>query len=266
VSRRDEVLDEVLDDLAVEGDRLDGLVADLPTGRTGWRAPTPATGWTVAHQVAHLAWTDEAALAACADPAGWQRLVEDALADPDRFVDAAAERGAATPAAVLLDRWRSGRSRLAAALREVPDGTRLPWFGPPMSATSMATARFMETWAHAADVADALGVESEATDRVRHVVHLGVRTRDFSFRNRGLEAPAEPFRVTLRLPGGDLVEHGPADARQAVTGSAQDFALLVTQRRHLSETDLRAEGEDASHWLRVAQAFAGPPGPGRAPR
>jgi uncharacterized protein (TIGR03084 family) len=259
-------LAEVLDDLAAEGDRLDALVGDLPAGPDGWRAPTPAAGWTVAHQLAHLAWTDEAALAACTDPDAWGRLVDDALADPDHFVDAAAERGAALPGAELLTRWRSGRARLAAALAAAPADTRLAWFGPPMSPTSMATARFMETWAHAHDVADALGAVLEADDRVRHVVHLGVRTRDFSFRNRGLEPPAEPVRVALRLPGGAVVEHGPSDARQSVTGSAQDFALLVTQRRHRSETDLVAEGEDARRWLQVAQAFAGPPGPGRDPR
>jgi len=259
-------VEEVLDDLLLEGDRLEALVADLPEGPGGWRSPTPAEGWTVAHQVAHLAWTDEAALAACNDLGAWDELVTSALSAPDRFVDVAAEHGAAAAAHELLERWRAGRDALAAALRAVPEGTRLPWFGPAMSVTSMATARFMETWAHAQDVADGLGVTLEPDDRVRHVVHLGVRTRDFAYRNRGLEPPAEAFRVSLRLPGGDLVEYGPPDARASVTGSAQDFALVVTQRRHLSETDLEASGADAAHWLQVAQAFAGPPGPGRAPR
>jgi uncharacterized protein (TIGR03084 family) len=50
-----------------------------------------------------------------------------------------------------------------------------------MSPTSMATARFMETWAHGLDVADALGTTLEPTDRIRHVAHIGVRTRNFSF-------------------------------------------------------------------------------------
>jgi uncharacterized protein (TIGR03083 family) len=50
------LLDVVLADLAAEGDRLDALVADLSD--EGWRTPTPAAGWDVATQVAHLAWTD----------------------------------------------------------------------------------------------------------------------------------------------------------------------------------------------------------------
>jgi uncharacterized protein (TIGR03084 family) len=98
------------------------------------------------------------------------------------------------------------------------------------------------------------------------VVHLGVRTRAFSFRNRGLDPPADDPRVELALPGGDLLAAGPEDAAQRVTGSAYDFALLVTQRVHRSQTDLVATGADASSWLDVAQAFAGPPGPGRGPR
>ena len=55
-------------------------------------------------------------------------------------------------------------------------------------------------------------------------------------------------------------------AAQTVTGSAYDFALLVTQRVHRDDTDLEATGEDANAWLDVAQAFAGPSGDGRAPR
>ena len=160
----------------------------------------------------------------------------------------------------------SKNTELATALTEVPAGERLPWFGPPMSPTSMATARFMETWAHARDVADALGVTLDPADRVRHVVHLGIRTRGFAFANRGLDAPADPIHVSLVLPGGDLHEDGPADAGQTVRGSAYDFALLVTQRVHRADTDLVAEGADADRWLDIAQSFAGPSGSGREPK
>jgi uncharacterized protein (TIGR03084 family) len=101
---------------------------------------------------------------------------------------------------------------------------------------------------------------------VRHVVHIGVRTRDFSFRNRGLEPPAEEFRVSLVLPSGESLSYGPDDAAQSVTGSAYDFALLVTQRLHRAGAELSATGDDANAWLDIAQAFAGPPGKGPEPR
>ncbi len=259
-------LEEVLADLRAEGEQLDGLVAGLDDGPAGgWRTPTPAAGWDVAHQIAHLAWTDETAVAAATDREAWDASVLEAAADPGGFVDAQAARGAAVPAGELLKRWRTARAALDRALRDHPAGERIPWYGPPMSPASMATARLMETWAHARDVAAALGVQLPADDRVRHVAHLGVRTRGFAFAGRGLDVPAEPIHVALVLPGGGLFEDGSADAAQRVRGSAYDFALLVTQRVHRSDTDLEAQGPDADRWLDIAQAFAGPSGPGRPP-
>lgn len=257
-------LEEVLADLQAEGDQLEDLV--VPLDEEGWRTPTPAVGWDVAHQVAHLAWTDEAAVLAATDKEAWDAAVAEALADPDGFVDAEAAAGAAVPHDELLARWRHARGSLVETLRELPEGAKIPWYGPPMGATSMATARFMETWAHGRDVAAALGVELPRHDRVRHVVHIGVRTRDFAYRNRGLEPPAEELRVSLVLPSGESLSYGPDDAAQTVTGSAYDFALLVTQRLHRADADLCATGDDADAWLDIAQAFAGPPGKGREPR
>lgn len=259
-----DIVESVLADLAAEGDRLEALVADLP--EASWRLPTPAAGWDVATQLAHLAWTDEAALAAATDKAAWDALVLDAMTDPEGIVDQAALSGGAVPPVALLTRWRGARTALAEALRSVPDGTKLPWFGPPMSAASMATARFMETWAHSLDVHEALGVEPAATDRIRHVAHLGVRTRDFSFRSHGLTPPTEEFRIELVAPSGEVWLWGPEDAAQRVGGPAEDFCRLVTQRIHRADTDLVATGADAEQWLAIAQAFAGPSGDGRAPR
>ena len=259
-----DLLTGVLDDLAAEGERLDGLVAGLPA--SDWRRPTPSPGWDVAAQVAHLAWTDEAAHAAATDKARWDALVVEAMADPEHFADRTALTGGVAAPSVILDRWRTARSRLDGALRAYPDGQKMPWYGPPMSATSMATARFMETWAHSLDVHEALGAEPEVSDRVRHVAHLGVRTRNFSFSVHGLPAPSAEFRISLTAPSGDLWAWGPEDAAQTVTGTAYDFCLLVTQRVNRKDTSLVAVGRDASTWLSIAQCFAGPTGEGRDPR
>ncbi len=251
----------VLDDLAAQSQALDDLVAYLEPEQ--WRLATPAVGWDVATQIAHLAWTDEAALAAATDKQRWDDLVLQAMDDPLHFVDKQAAAGAQASSEELLARWRRGRAALAEALASYPAGEKVPWYGPAMSPTSMATARFMETWAHGRDIADALGQLAAPDDRVRHVVHLGVRTRDFSFDVHGLTAPAEEFRIELVAPSGETWTYGPEDAEQSVTGSAFDFALLVTQRRHPTDVDLIAKGEDARKWLTIAQAFAGPPGRGR---
>ncbi len=251
----------IVDDLRAESDELDGLVAELPAER--WATATPAPGWTVAHQIAHLLWTDRVALLSVDDEAGFNEVLGAAALDPAGFVDRGAEELAATPPDALLADWRHTRRRLHDALVTVPDGRKLPWFGPPMSPASMATARLMETWAHGLDVADALGVTRPATARLRSIAHIGVRTRDFAFAINNLAPPAEPFRVELAAPDGSTWTWGPADAAQRVTGSAEDFCFLVTQRRPLSTLDVSAEGADAQRWLTIAQAFAGPPGPGR---
>ncbi|MDI3422149.1 TIGR03084 family metal-binding protein [Streptomyces luteolus] len=253
----------VLDDLRDESAGLDALVGEL--GPEEWAGATPAPGWSVAHQIAHLAWTDRAALLAATDAEGFAREVEKAAAAPESFVDDGAEELAVLPPGELLARWRDGREELQRVLRARPAGERLPWYGPPMSVTSMATARLMETWAHGQDVADALGVHREPTARLRHIAHIGVRTRDFAFGVRGLPVPAEEFRVELDSPDGQLWAYGPEEAPQRVTGSALDFCLLVTQRAHRDDLDLRAEGADADRWLDIAQCFAGLPGKGRAP-
>lgn len=251
----------VVAELRAESDDLDTLVAELNPDQ--WALATPAPGWTIAHQIAHLLWTDRVALLSVTDEAGFNLVLGSAAEDPAGFVDAAAEDLAGTPPPELLANWRATRRLLHDALLTVEDGRRLPWFGPPMSAPSMATARLMETWAHGLDVADTLGVRRPPTARLRSVAHLGVRTRDFAFAVHGLPAPTAPFHVELRAPDGSLWTWGPADAAQRVTGSAEDFCLLVTQRRPPAELDVTAEGPDAQCWLTIAQAFAGPPGPGR---
>jgi uncharacterized protein (TIGR03084 family) len=254
-------LDAIVGDLRAESDELDALVA--PLAETRWREPTPAVGWTIAHQVGHLLWTDRVALTSVSDEASFRDILEAAAADPAGFVDAGADEEAQRAPAELLDDWRTTRHRLHAALAAVPPGRKLVWFGPPMSAASMATARLMETWAHGLDVADALDVCRPATSRLRSIAHLGVRTRDFAFAVNGLPAPTTAFRVELGAPDGSIWAWGPEDAGQRVTGSAEDFCYLVTQRRPLSSLDIVASGEDAQQWLTIAQAFAGPPGSGR---
>ncbi|MFD5505079.1 TIGR03084 family metal-binding protein [Streptomyces sp. NPDC127061] len=254
----------VLDDLRQESEELDRLVAGLDAAH--WARPTPAEGWTVAHQIAHLNWTDEVALIAVTEPDAFAAEVEKALAHPETFVDeAAGELVALLSAEELLVRWREGRARLHEALGAAPPGVKFPWYGPPMSVASMATARIMESWAHGQDIADALGVTRPPTARLRHVARIGVRARDYAYLVRGIKAPSEEFRVELHTPDGELIAFGAPDAPQRVTGPLVDFCLLVTQRAHRDDLGVRAVGPDADRWLDIAQAFAGPAGPGRAP-
>jgi uncharacterized protein (TIGR03084 family) len=256
-------LGKVIDDLAAEGDDLDAIVA--PLSAATWTVPTPSSGWDIARQIAHLTWTDEVTAVAATDADTFAGFVEAAMANIEGYVDACAAEVAETGPAELLGRWRAGRAAVTHALAGIPDGQKLPWFGPPMSATSMATARLMETWAHGQDVADALGVNRVPTARLRNIAHIGVRTRDFAYAAHLRTPPPEPFFVALDAPDGDIWTWGPDDATQQVRGPALDFCLLVTQRRHRDDLSLVAVGSDADEWLGIAQAFAGPPGKGRTP-
>jgi uncharacterized protein (TIGR03084 family) len=253
----------VLADLRAESDALDSLVAGLAP--VAWATPTPAEGWTVAHQIGHLAWTDARALLAVDDAEGFAREVDDAAARFASYVEDGAREGAGLAPAELLERWRAGRARLWATLTGQPPDRRFPWYGPPMSTASMATGRLMETWAHGEDIADALGVVRTPTRRLWHVARIAVRARDYAFVNHGRTPPEAEFRVELTAPDGALWTFGPQDAQQRVTGPALDFCLLAVRRRHRDDVAVSAHGPDADAWLSIAQAFAGPPGNGRAP-
>jgi uncharacterized protein (TIGR03084 family) len=251
------------DDLLAE--RADLVAVLAPLDEAAWRTPTPAPGWTVLDQVAHLAHFDEASRLAVLDPDTFLLDRERAMADVDGFVDEVTRshrhrRGA--DVLVWLDR---AGAELTATARPLDGSTRVPWYGPTMSLASMVTARIMETWAHGQDVVDALGVARAPTDRLRHVAFLGSRAVANSYVARGLPVPDASVRFELVAPSDDAWSFGPEDATDVVRGPALDFCLVTTQRRHLGDSALTAEGPVATEWLGIAQAFAGPPGAGRAP-
>jgi uncharacterized protein (TIGR03084 family) len=227
-----------------------------------WEAPTPAEGWTVRDQVSHLAYFDEAATVALADPAAFARQLDEAVAFGGSFPDEVAERYRATPPPELLAWWGAARTALGAAARAADPSTRAPWYGPPLSVASMLSGRIMETWAHGQDVYDAVGWTHPVTDALYDVARLGARTRANSYAARGLSVPDGEVSVELRAPDGTSWQFGsPGD--DAVIGDAVEFCLVTTQRRHLDDTALVATGPRAREWLSIAQAFAGPPGSGR---
>lgn len=251
----------LLADLQAETAVLVDLVVGLDDA--GIATPTPADGWTIRDQLTHLAYFDETATLAAADPERFRREATALMERGDGFPDEVAAEHAGLSAAETRDWLTRARAAYVAVFADLDPSTRLPWYGPDMSAASSVTARLMETWAHGQDVADALGVVREPTDRLRHVAHLGVRTAGFAFVLRERPVPDAPVRVELDSPSGERWTWGPEDATDRVTGSALDFCLLVTQRRHLDDTDLRVTGPVATEWTSIAQAFAGAVGPGR---
>lgn len=247
--------------LTAECDELDKLLAGLDDEQ--WQLPTPAPGWTIAHQVAHLAATYRMAELSGTDPDGFVTMMLKLDNDFTLNVANALSGYLSDPPEVLFTRWQAQRHATVDALAALPADQILPWLVNPLPPPVLMMAGLMEAFAHGQDIADALGVRREPTARLRHVAHIGVRTRDFAYLVRDLTPPTEEFRVELMGPGNELWTWGPEDAAQRVTGPALEFCLLVSQRVHRADTALVAVGADAEAWLEIAQAFAGPPGKGR---
>jgi uncharacterized protein (TIGR03084 family) len=248
----------ICDDLAAEHSDLDGVVGGLSDAQ--WLIDTPSPGWAIRDQISHLWFFDQRALMALTDTDAFAADTKWLIANGG--TDASIDAGRSIEPAELLHRWREDRQQLIDVASTVDPATRVPWYGPPMAARSFITARLMETWAHGQDVADALAVVRQPTARLRHVAHLGVRTRPFSYVAHGLTMPDVDVAVHLIGPDGEQWDWGES-AVDEVSGSALDFCLVVTQRRHLADTRLSVVGDAAMEWMTIAQAFAGGVGAGR---
>jgi uncharacterized protein (TIGR03084 family) len=254
-------LDGVRHDLADEQHALDDIVAHITSEQ--FQLPTPSPGWSVADQIGHLTFFDAAAACAISDPERFanraHELYEGAVAHGIDEYTLGAFRSL-SPSEQLAS-WRHNRMALLETSRSLHEGDRVAWYGPSMGAVSFLTARLMETWAHGVDVADALGVSHSSSDRLQHVARLGFMTRKWSYAVRGEDLPEGEVRVALTSPSGKQWTWGDEGAIETVRGSAHDFCLVVTQRRHVDDTSL-ATSDLGRHWLLRAQAFAGAPSDG----
>lgn len=261
--------DTLVVDLAAEHDALVAVVTPLTDEQ--WDIDTPSPRWRVRDQIGHLAFFDEQGTIAAAEPDRFRASLEELVKDLASFGARSEALGRTLTGEALLARWHDANATMRAALASVPDGARLPWYGPPMSLRSFVTARLMETWAHGTDVVDGLcaagiDVSRDEGDRIAHICHLGAITRGWSYTVRGREAPAGEVRVELVLPSGAAWTAGDEHAADTVRGRAVDFCLVVTQRRNVADTALSVNGALAEEWMTIAQCFAGgatlPPPPG----
>jgi uncharacterized protein (TIGR03084 family) len=262
-------LPELLVDLEDEYADVRRLVTPLTADAPEWDLPTPSEGWAVRDQISHLAFFDDAGRMALVEPETFEKTAKVAMERPGDPMEEHLVKGRSVDGDELLSWWGGAHRAMASALAEAEPSARIPWYGPPMGVLSFMSARLMETWAHGQDVADALGRTRQPSDRLRHVAHLGVRTRPFSYLVRHQQVPSGRIEVALASPSGELwtweIGEKTAGALSGfVVGPALDFCLVVTQRRNVADTQLVVTGDHAVEWMTIAQAFAGPPGPGRA--
>jgi len=257
------------EDLRAEQRELMELARTLTPAQ--WAQPSDFYGWSAWDEIAHLCFFDQTGLLAATDAAAFAHDTQALQQQLGRGLEISAIARAKyghLDGAALLAHWEPIAARLVDALAALDARTRLPWYGPPMSARSFVTARLMETWAHGQDIWDALHRRRTPSARLRHIAHLGVTTFGWSFANRKLPVPAAMPYVELTAPGSS--GHAPwcwgdPECPEYVRGPAEDFCLLVTQRRNLADTALHHSDGTARDWLQIAQCFAGPPANAPAP-
>ncbi|MCP4116090.1 MAG: TIGR03084 family protein [Desulfobacteraceae bacterium] len=259
-------METLCQELEKEYHTLDTALGVLPPEE--WNRVTPFAGWTIREEIGHIAYYDNKATLAVTDPMGFQAHVEEILKtckDAEEMFERSLGTGRYLEPEELMALWKKERTIMLQALKALDPDSRHPWYGPPMTATSFATARLMETWAHGQDILDTLGIERTPTKGLEHICLLGVKTFGWAYVNRNLAKPADKVHVKVTGPDNETWSFGDEAWPNRVTGTALDFCLVVTQRRHVDDTGLRMEGDTAKEWMTIAQAFAGPPATGPQP-
>lgn len=256
-------MQDVHTDLATESAELDEVVSGLTLEQ--WALPTAAPGWTVAHQIAHLAFIAGIARLAATDAETFEKVAAEGRRNFQAAVDAKLAEYLADPIPVVLQRWRDEQKGAGDALAALPKDAIVPWLVNPLPVGVLAAAGMMELYGHGQDIRDALGISRTPSDRIGHLAFFGTRTRDFGYLSHGIDVPAEEFRFELTAPSGIVWAFGPEDAEQRVSGPAEDYCLLITRRRHRDDLALTATGAEADRYLDIAQAYRGPAGEGRKP-
>jgi uncharacterized protein (TIGR03084 family) len=252
---------EILADLKAEQGSLDHFLSTVSDAQ--WDLLTPAEGWTVRDSVSHIAHIDEVAVAFIrGDTSALEEVKKLGL----MYTTVKAQEGRAMKVAEILPWWRRARTVMLDELSKCDPKERIPWFAMPMGARAFATARLMETWAHGLDCFDALGVEPEDTDRLRHVALMAYMARPYAYQVNGLSLPQTPLRLELMLPSGHWWTYGEQNATDRIKGKVGEFCRVAVRRRHWKDMSLVIEGDEAKSYIEIVQTYAGPPGPGRKPK
>jgi uncharacterized protein (TIGR03084 family) len=245
-------MDEAVAELAAEQASLEQVLRGLPDDV--WLKPTPAAGWDVRDQVAHLADTEE--IAADTASGGPRQLNSEALgfSSPEAFTESGCDKGRQMTPAQVLEWWTTGAAKTRATLLTLDPKDRVPW-GLGMSARSFATARLMETWAHGLDIRAAVGEPPNESTRLQSVAWLIVRAIPYAFRVARREQPPGTLRVDLDFEGERWIVGDP-DGDNTISGPAGEFCRVGVQRLKLADApNLKADGPLADAALQVARAF-----------
>jgi uncharacterized protein (TIGR03084 family) len=255
-------MDEILAALAAQHAQLASLLD--PLDEDGFRLPTPSCdGWTIHDVVLHLAQTDELAIQSARG--AWDRdsgLAEifasgaGVASNVDDAAGAMVEAERDTTGAEVRARWHASADELRAVLAETEPSTRVQWVAGDMAAQTLATTRLSECWIHTDDVAEALGIELEPTDRLRHIARLAWRTVPYAFARSGKDAPG-PVAFELVGTDGTRWDFVPSDpAVTVIRGDAYDLCRVAAQRVDPKQTSLQGDGPAVDEVLALVRTYA----------
>jgi uncharacterized protein (TIGR03084 family) len=252
-------VDDLLSALAAQHAEL----AELIDGCTNddWERPTRCVGWDVASVLVHLAQTDEFATASARDELGHHPhgVLGDREHQSVSVDDAAAAQVDADRAAggdAIRQRWHDASQTMRDAFNAGDPHERVTWIAGQLSLQTLAATRLSECWIHTGDIASALGIELQPTDRLRHIARLAWRTLPYAFQRADMSMNG-PVALDLTGPDGEQWRFDPdAPALTTIRGSASEFCEVAARRVDPDATDLVGTGPDAAAVLRLVRTYA----------
>ena len=247
--------------VAVEAQHAElGELVDACTDQD-WERPTRCVGWDVASVLLHLALTDELAgrsarreLPPLPDGLMGRREEQTVSVDDAAAAQVAAGRTAGGPA--IRQRWHDASRDMRVALAAADPHQRVTWVSNQLSVQTLAATRLSECWIHTGDIASALGVELEPTDRLRHIARLAWRTLPYSFA-RADTLMSGPVALDLVGPSGEQWRFDSETvASTTIRGSAVEFCEVAARRIDPRDTSLVGDGPDATAVLQLVRTYA----------
>ena len=234
-----------------------------------YEMPTQFKGWTFNNVIGHLHVWNYAADISLKDGDEWKNFANSALqalgngSSMNEF-EQTITKGIQGPE--LLSMWKEYYTDMTERFAVADPKKRVKWMGPDMSARSSISARHMETWAHAQELYDSLGLDRINEDRIKNNVVIGNNTFKWCFTVHKKTLPTIRPYLKLISPSGEIWEYNEFSEDHKIEGLAEEFCQVVTQVRNIQDVDLKLTGSIAEEWMSVAQCFAGgaeqPPKPG----
>ena len=231
--------------------------------------PTQFKGWTFNNVIGHLHVWNYAADISLKDGDEWKNFANSALqalgngSSMNEF-EQTITKGIQGPE--LLSMWKEYYTEMTERFAVADPKKRVKWMGPDMSVRSSISARHMETWAHAQELYDSLGLDRINEDRIKNIVIIGNNTFKWCFTVHKKTLPSIRPYLKLTSPSGEIWEYNEISEEHKIEGLAEEFCQVVTQVRNIKDVNLKLTGDIAKEWMSVAQCFAGgaeqPPLPG----